>query len=108
MFSLALLENAPEADENTMNSLGYEYQSNFARRYVAEGRAEGRAEGQIEILLQQLTLRFGPLTEAVQAQIRAAQDAQLRTLAERVLTAQTLEEALAPTRTLPPAPAGGT
>jgi hypothetical protein len=91
---MSLFENAPEANESTMNSLGYEYQSNFARRYIAEGKAEGRAEGRIEIILQQLTLRFGPLTEAVQARVRGAQDAQLNILAARVLTAQTLEEAL--------------
>jgi hypothetical protein len=75
-----------------MNSLGYEYQSDFARRYVAQGKAEGR----VELVLRQLELRFGPLTEAVQARVHNAQDAQLDTVAERVLTAQTLEEALAP------------
>jgi predicted transposase YdaD len=26
----------------------YEYQSDFARKYVAQGRAEGRAEGRLE------------------------------------------------------------
>jgi post-segregation antitoxin (ccd killing protein) len=27
---------------------GYEYQSDFARKYVAQGRAEGLAEGRVE------------------------------------------------------------
>ncbi len=27
---------------------GYEYQSDFARKYVAQGRAEGRTEGRTE------------------------------------------------------------
>jgi len=27
---------------------GYEYQSDFAKRYVAEGRTEGRTEGRAE------------------------------------------------------------
>jgi hypothetical protein len=31
--------------EELMAIAGYEYQSDFARTYVAEGRAEGRAEG---------------------------------------------------------------
>jgi hypothetical protein len=75
-----------------MNSLGYEYQSDFARRYVAQGKAEGR----VEIILKLLALRFGLLTEAVQARIRSAQDAQLDAVAERVVIAQTLEEALGP------------
>jgi uncharacterized protein DUF4351 len=75
-----------------MNSLGFEYQSDFARRYFFEGKAEGR----VELVLRLLTLRFGPLSEAVQARVRNAQDAQLDAVAERVLTAQLLEEALGP------------
>lgn len=71
-----------------MNSLGFEFQSDFARRYVAQGR--------METVLRQLALRFGPLTEATQARIRSAQDAHLVAVVERVLTAQTLEEALGP------------
>jgi hypothetical protein len=39
-------------------------------------------------------LRFGPLPDAAQARVRHARDAQLDDLAERVLTAQTLDEAL--------------
>jgi hypothetical protein len=39
-------------------------------------------------------LRFGPLTEAVQARVRSAQDARLDAVAERMLTAKTLEEAV--------------
>ena len=80
------------------NSLGYEYQSDFARRYVAQGEAQGlmkgRTEGRVEITLKLLALRFGALTEAVQTRVRSGQDAQLDKVAERILTAQTLEEAL--------------
>jgi len=88
LILISLSENAPRAIEATMNSLGYEYQSDFARRFVAQGR--------VEIVLKQLALRFGPLTEAVQASVRGAQDAQIDGLAERMLTAPTLEEALGP------------
>jgi Domain of unknown function (DUF4351) len=88
-------KNAPQALEAAMNSLGYEYQSDFARRYFFEGKAEGKAEVRLELILKQLTLRFGPLPAAAQSQVRGAQDGQLETLVERVLTAQTLEEALA-------------
>ena len=71
-----------------MNSLGYEYQSDFARRYVAEGRAE--------VVLRLLTLRFGALAEEIQLRIRGAQDAQWDAMVERLLTAQTLEAVLSP------------
>ncbi len=80
------------------NLLGFEYQSDFARRYVALGEAEGRmlgrVEGRVELILKQLALRFGPLTEEAQTRVSCATDAQLDTLAEVVLTAQTLGEAL--------------
>ena len=82
----------------TMNSFGYEYRSEFARHYIAEGKAEGRAEGrteaQVKVVLKLLASRFGPLSEAVQARIRTATEAQLDAVVEHVLIAQTLEEAL--------------
>jgi hypothetical protein len=90
LILISLAQNASEAFEATMNSLGFEYQSDFARRYYGQGKAEGR----IEIILKLLALRFGPLTEAVQARVRGAQDAQLDAVAERMLTAKTLEEAV--------------
>jgi Domain of unknown function (DUF4351) len=103
-----LSKSNPDLAETIMNSLGFEYKSDFARRYVAQGRtegktegkaegkAEGRMEGRIEMLLKQLAVRFGPVPEPIQTLIRSLQDAQLDTVAERVLTAPTLEEALAP------------
>ena len=48
-----------------MDPAKYEYQGEFARRYVAEGRAEGRTqgrvEGKVELVLKLLVRRFGPL-----------------------------------------------
>ena len=98
LLIISLLENAPEALETTMNSLipGYEYQSPFARRYFGQGKAEGRMEGRTEIILKLLALRFGQLPDETQTRVRSAQDAQLDAVAERMLTAQTLQEALGP------------
>ena len=61
-----------------------------------EGRVEGRVEGKLELTLKLLTLRFGPLPDAAQTRVRSAQDAELDTIAERMLTARTLQEALGP------------
>lgn len=96
LISSSLSESVHHEGLQVMNSLGFEYESDFARRYVAEGRAEGKAEGRVEIVLRQLTLRFGPLAEAVQTRVRGAPDAQLDAVVERVISAQTLEEALDP------------
>jgi len=41
-----------------------------------------------------LAVRYGPLTDEVQAGIRAASIAELDAIAERLLTASTLQEAL--------------
>jgi Domain of unknown function (DUF4351) len=92
LILISLSKTAPELLEVTMNSLGYEYQSDFARRYFGQGKTEGR----VEIVLKQLALRFGPPTEALQARLSSAPDAHLDAVAERILTAQTLEEALGP------------
>jgi len=92
LILISLSGHGNEAIDTTMNSLGFEYQSDFARRYFFQGKAEGR----VEIVLELLALRFGQLTDAIQAQVRGAKDVQIVAVAERMLTAQTLEEALHP------------
>lgn len=61
-------------------------------RGQAEGRARGQAEGQAVLLLRQLTVKFGPLSDSVEAQVHTATGAQLGAWAERVLTAATLDD----------------
>ena len=99
-FDLVLvsLSTAARQELQAMDPAKYEYQSEFARRYVAQGRAEGKAEGQLEgradLLVRQLTLRYGPLASDVRAWIAAASIADLDAVGERLLTAQSLQEAL--------------
>jgi hypothetical protein len=73
-----------------MRPIKYEYQSDFAKRYVAQGRAEGRAD----MLMRLLKARFGPLSTEVQAQIAASSSKELDAIAESLLTASSLQEAL--------------
>jgi hypothetical protein len=56
--------------------------------------AQGVALGRAETVLKQLSLRFGPLPDAVVQRIHRASLAELDALTERVLTAKTLDEAL--------------
>jgi predicted transposase YdaD len=81
-----------------MDPAKYEYQSEFARRYVAQGREEGRMEGRTEgcagLLVRQLTKRFGPLTEAACTRLASASIEELDAIGERLLTARSLPEAL--------------
>ncbi|HVY83405.1 MAG TPA: DUF4351 domain-containing protein [Steroidobacteraceae bacterium] len=102
-----ILSSLSEAARRTLANMDprkYEYQSDFARRYVAqgriEGRAEGRAEGRIEgrtdLLIRLLTVRFGPLSVEAHSRITGASTDELDAIGERLLNAQTLEEALGP------------
>ena len=56
-----------------MNSLEREYRSDLARRYIAQCRREGR----LQMALKLLALRFGSLTEPVEALVRSVEDAEL-------------------------------
>lgn len=85
-----------------MDPRKYVFQSDFARRYIAlgraegieEGRSEGRTEGRAALILRQLANRFGSLDPVAQANIRRASVAELEVIGDRLLTAGSLEEAL--------------
>ena len=105
-----------------MDASKYEYQSEFARRYYGQGKTEGReeglkegrregrlaghlrghlegigegyAEGRLDLVLKQLATKYGTLSAAVAERVRGATAADLDGIAERVLTAETLDEAL--------------
>ncbi len=81
-----------------MDPAKYEFQSDFARRYIAlgktEGRTEGRTEGVAALVIRQLTHRFGPLAEDIRNRLAAASIEELDAFGERLLTAATLQEAM--------------
>ena len=64
-----------------------------------EGREEGLKEGELLLLQRLLTLKFGPLDEATQARLAAADDDTLLIWGERVLTAGRLAEVFVETPT---------
>jgi hypothetical protein len=70
------------------------------QRGIEQGLQEGLLQGQQNFLLKQLRSKFGELTETVVAQVKAMTAEQLDAVAERVLTATTIEEL-----NLPPVPA---
>ena len=53
---------------------GYEYQSDFAKKYVAQGRAEGRAEEAARNLLTVLRVRGLAVSDTVRERILAQRD----------------------------------
>ena len=99
MLFEALSEAARRA-LRAMNLPKYEYQTEFAKRYygqgLTEGEAKGRLEGRAELVLRQLTVRFGSLPENVRDRLQSTNSEQLDRIGERLLTASTLSEALDP------------
>jgi hypothetical protein len=109
----AVSEAARRALQN-MDLSKYEYQSEFARRYVAQGRQEGREQGieqgiergieqglakgrsagRADLLARLLAHRFGPLPPTVHERLATASIEELDAIGERLLTAQSLPEAL--------------
>jgi hypothetical protein len=92
------LSEATRKALQTMDPAKYEHLGDFARHPYGQGQAEwlakGRAKGRAELIVRQLTLRFGALSDDVQAAIVAASIDALDAMGERLLTARTLQEAL--------------
>jgi predicted transposase YdaD len=57
-----------------------------------EGEAKGRIEGERRLLLQLLRRKFGELPESVTARVDLASEPELAAWAERVLSAQSLDD----------------
>jgi hypothetical protein len=75
--------------EALMTAGTYEYKSDFARRYLAEGRAEG----EVRALLAILNTRGIPVPEDARARITGCTDLdQLDTLIRRAITATTIQD----------------
>jgi hypothetical protein len=89
-------EAVRKALADTMLPFKYEYQSDFAKHYVAEGRAQGMAQARVALVTRLLAARFGLLSEDVKEQVASRSMEELDAIADRLLTAATLEEALAP------------
>jgi predicted transposase YdaD len=105
---LASLSEAARNSLQAMDPANYDFQSEFAKRYLAEGEAKGRAEGRAEgrtegeakgrtegeatLLSKLLTLKFGPLDDATAQRLRGASTTELERWAERILTANALDD----------------
>ena len=93
MLFEALSEAARQALRH-MNLPKYEYKTEFAKRYYGQGLSKGRLEGRTELVLRQLTRRFGDLPGSACTAVRAASLEELDRIGDRLLTASSLAEAL--------------
>jgi len=64
----------------------------WKKQLLKEGRREGEAAGMRQLLLQQMTTRFGRLPAGVRLQVEEISSKQeLRKLARKILAAQSLQ-----------------
>ena len=93
-----LLNSVNEATRRALEAKmkGYEYQSDFAKQYVAQGEAKGRAEEAARAVLTALRVRGITVQEAERARIVAEKDpARLERWHERAILAASVAEVLA-------------
>ncbi len=89
----SLNESARRALEAMMK--GYEYQSDFAKKYVALGRDQGRAEGEAHALLTVLRARGIAVPDGARERILAQKDPELlERWLQKAATAPSLDEVL--------------
>jgi hypothetical protein len=93
-----------ELEEWLMSGARYEYQSDFARRFVKQGREEGREEGREDgvrgALLAILEARRLPLDDQARTRIATASDlALLEAWVRRAAIAARIEDVFADTAT---------
>jgi len=89
----SLNQAARRALEATMK--GYEYQSDFAKTYIALGRDEGRAEEAARAVLTVLRVRGIAVPEAARERILAEKDpARLERWHERAILAVSVADVL--------------
>jgi len=89
----SLNEAARRALEAMMK--GYEYQSDFAKKYVAQGRAEGRAEEAAQAVLTVLQIRGLAVPDAARERILAQKDTErLERWLEKAVVADSVDAVL--------------
>lgn len=87
----SLGEAARNALETFMTAHNYQYQSDFAKKYVAEGREEGRT-ALCDVLTSLLEQRFGDVPPSAQERIADAEIQDLERWTKQVITAADLTE----------------
>jgi len=88
----SLGEAARIALEKHMTLRNYEFQSDFAKKYVKEGRDEGQQDQSRKVLLRLLAQRFDEIPDPVRARIEGAELDDLERWLDRVIPARTLDE----------------
>jgi predicted transposase/invertase (TIGR01784 family) len=93
-FSEAIAIAQTDMKDESMTTIAEMWEAQGEARGRAEGEARGRAEGKADTLRKLLTLRFGELSEATELRLAHASESELDRWVERVLTANSLGDAI--------------
>lgn len=91
---VASLSEAARRSLQAMDPAKYEFQSDFAKHYIARGKAEGEVSKAAQIVIKLLRSRFGDLTRDQLGRIERATIDDLDRWSERVLSATSIDDAL--------------
>jgi predicted transposase/invertase (TIGR01784 family) len=94
-FRARVAQLAPAAQEAVM-TIAEELKAQGLKQGIQQGLEQGLVRGQRQALERQMTLKFGPLPDAVSARIQAATQEMLERWLERILTADTPDAVVAP------------
>ncbi len=99
MLEASLRRTKPDHWEGLMGTIAQSWieegRAEGLKRGRAEGIERGRSEALAELLLRQLSLRFGDVPDAVRERVRGASSAELVAWADAVLVATSLDDVLA-------------
>jgi len=80
------------ADLQEVRTLLAERVKEWTREWREEGWRKGRKEGEAQVLIRLIERKFGPISEQLRRQIESADSEQRLTWAERILSAERIEE----------------
>jgi hypothetical protein len=86
------LEDVRAMLSETVEKWNQELMKKGERKGRKKGLAEGLEKGQRDLLLRQLTVKFGPIDDRTRARVEAAGPQRLVKMAERLLTAERLAD----------------
>ena len=90
---LAALSDAAQQELQDMARSGnYEFASDFAKKYLAEGEVKGEVKGRAESLIQVLTRRGFAVDEPLRQRIGQATVEQLETWLDKAVTANAIAD----------------
>ena len=89
---MALPPHLEQSLQQRITAIEGETHMQYVTSFERLAKQDGVQQGQVELLIRQLTHRFGPLPDEVRSRLERATPAEIETLADRILEANSLEQ----------------